>query len=87
MKVLRGCGAVAHLQIVFRAELQEPLYASAGVLWSLSFVAVRQQQNEPGWLPPLGFSRREKLVDDDLRAVDEVAELSFPQDQRFRLAK
>ena len=34
-------------------------------------------------LPPLVLGGDDVLVDDDLRAVDEVAELRLPQHQRF----
>ena len=29
------------------------------------------------------FARGDELVDDDLRAIGEIAELRFPQDQRL----
>ncbi len=73
----------AQLNIVLRRELQIPLDAGAGVLRSLAFVAVRQQHDESGQQVPLGFAGGNELVDDDLRAVDEVSELRFPQHQRF----
>ncbi len=44
--------------------------------------AVRQQQDDARALPPLGLARGDELVDDQLRAVDEVAELRLPQHQR-----
>ena len=45
---------------------------------------MRQQQRETRGLSPLGLTRDDKLIDDDLRAVVEIAELRFPQDERFR---
>src|ERR1700760_26353 len=49
----------------------------------LAFVAVRQKQNEAGRQRPLVFAGAQKLIDDDLRAVDEVAELRFPHNESF----
>ena len=50
-----------------------------------AFVAVRQEQREPAQAAPLRFARADELVDDDLRAVDEVAELAFPDHERVRI--
>lgn len=46
---------------------------------------MRQQQNKSGLSHPLGLPAGDELVDDALRAVVEVAELSLPQDQRVRV--
>jgi hypothetical protein len=40
---------------------------------------VRKEQDEPRGLAPLGPARDDELVDHDLRAVDEVAELRLPE--------
>ena len=53
------------------------------MLRALAFVAVREQQDESGEEVPLVFAGDDELVDDDLRAVGEVAELGFPHDERF----
>ncbi len=34
--------------------------------------------------PPLGLARGDERVEDDLRAVEEIAELSLPDDQVAR---
>ena len=83
MKILRGGGRLADLNIVARRELQKSLDARAGMFRALAFVAVRQQQHDAGEQIPLVFARDDELVDDDLRAVGEIAELRFPQNQRF----
>ena len=49
----------------------------------MPFVAVRQQHDESRALAPLVIGCHEELIDDDLRAVDKVAELGFPQRQHF----
>ena len=71
--------------IVVRGELEEALHARAGVLRALAIVAVRKEHDDAGEQTPLGFAGGDELVDDDLRAVDEVAELGLPEHQRFRV--
>ena len=51
---------------------------------TLAFVAMRQQQDDAAQAAPLGFTRRDELVDDHLCAVGEIAELRFPDHQRVR---
>ena len=51
---------------------------------ALALVAVRQQQDDAGLLAPLLLARADELVHDRLGAVDEVAELGLPADQRVR---
>ena len=53
------------------------------MLGALAFVAVREEQDDAGEQAPLGFAGGEELVDDDLGAVGEVAELGFPEDEGF----
>ena len=79
MEVLCRSRGLAHLHVVARAELQIAFDARAGVFRPLAFVAVRQQQHESGEQVPLVFASDDELVDDDLRAVGEVAELRFPR--------
>ena len=83
MEILRGVRGLAIWMLSFRGELNEALDAGAGVLRTLAFVAVRQQHHEAGEQIPLVFSGADELVDDDLGDVDEVAELRFPEDERF----
>jgi hypothetical protein len=84
VEVLRGRRAVGDADVVLGGELEEPLEAGAGMLGALSLVAVRQQQHQRGLLLPLGAARGEELVDDDLSAVHEVAELCLPEHERRR---
>ena len=79
-QVGRG-GEVADLDIVLGARLQEALQPAARVFRSLSLIAVRQQQHDVGGLVPLALGGGDKLVDDHLRAVGEVAKLRLPQQQ------
>ena len=80
------CAAVVQFDdadVLLRAELQEPLEARARVLGTVALVAVRQEQGQPRRLAPLREGRRDELVDDDLRAVREVAVLRLPEDERL----
>ena len=51
------------------------------MLRPLPFEAVRQEHHEPREPIPLIFGADDELVDDDLRTVDEVAELRLPHDE------
>ena len=46
VEILRGSGEVADLHVVVRTQLQEPLEPRAGVLGTLAFVAVRQEEDK-----------------------------------------
>ena len=78
------CAAVVQLampHVGVGGGLQEALEPRARMLGPLPFVAVRQQQHQRRRQAPLGSARGDELVEDDLRAVDEVAVLRFPQHQ------
>src|SRR5208337_3755095 len=79
--------AVDDLQVVLGAELQIALEPGRRVLRPLSLVAVRQQAYEARHAQPLAFAGRNELVEHDLRAVGEVAELRLPHDERVRLGQ
>ena len=83
MEVLRGVGGLGDDHVVAGGELEEALHAGAGVLGALAVVAVREEHDDAGEQTPLGFAGGDELVDDDLRAVDEVAELRLPEDEGF----
>ena len=52
------------------------------MLRTLTFVTMRQEEGETADATPLRFTRRQELIDDDLRTVGEVTELTFPDIQR-----
>src|SRR5688572_11693059 len=85
VKVLSGRRAVGHAHVGIRGDLQEPLDAGARMIRSLSFVAVGQEQHEGWGETPFRAARHDELIQDHLRAVDEVAILRFPHDKPFRL--
>ena len=87
VEVLGGGGAVSDLKVVFGALLQEALQARRAVLWAHAFLAVRQHHHQARDAAPLRFRRGDELVDDDLGAVDEVAELRFPDDEHVRFVE
>ena len=79
VKVLDRRGGLADLEIVLGGELEESLDTGTRMLWALTLVAMWQQECQPRQPPPLVFSRGDELIDDDLRVVREVPELSFPR--------
>src|SRR5712692_7928843 len=83
--VLRRRRGHADLDVVLGAELQVALEARRRVLRTLALVAVRQEHREAAEPPPFRLARGDELVDHDLRAVGEVAELRFPDDELVRL--
>ena len=50
---------------------------------ALALVTVREKKDEAGGKIPLIFAGADELIDDDLRAVGEIAELGFPKDEGF----
>ncbi len=84
-KYCAGVVQLAHLHVVFGAERQVAFDARAGMFRALAFVAVRQQHHQAARLAPFRFGAGDELIDHDLRAVGEVAELRFPEDQRQRV--
>jgi hypothetical protein len=67
--------------------LEEALHACGGVLSTLTFVAVGEEEDEAGLTVPLVFSGGHVVIEDDLSAVDEVTELSFPDHQLVGVLK
>ena len=57
------------------------------MLGSGALVTVRQEQHEAAEALPLGLTRTDELVDDDLRAVGEIAVLGLPDHQTVRLGR
>src|SRR5438034_336021 len=83
MEILRSVGGLSNDHIVAGSKLEKALYAGGGVLRPLAVVAMRQQHDNTGEQTPLGFAGCDELIDDALRAVDEVAELRLPEDEGF----
>ena len=81
---LRWSRWYAHLNVVLGAQLQVTLKTCRRVLRALTFVAVRQQHGQTAQTAPLVFTAGDELVNYNLSAVGEVAELSFPDNQSIR---
>lgn len=52
-----------------------------------TFVAVRQEHDEPALSHPLGLSGAEELIDDALGGVREVPKLGLPEHQGIRVGQ
>ena len=77
----------ADLHVVLRAQLQVALGPRRRMLRTLPLIAMRQQQREPADAPPLDLAGGDELVDHDLRAIGEIAELRFPDHQLVGLRR
>src|SRR5581483_4355849 len=75
MEILRGVRWLADLEVVGRSQLQKALDTRAGMLRTLAFVTVWQQQHQPREQVPLELAGDDELVDDRLRHVSKIAEL------------
>src|SRR5580704_15904942 len=83
VEILRGGGRLANLHVVFGSKLHEALKAGAGMFRALAFIAVGKKQDNARRQIPFVLAGADKLIDDDLRAVYEVAELRFPKNEGF----
>ena len=81
VEVLRGGGAVDDANVGVGGGVQKAFEPGARMIGALAFVAMRQQQHQRRRHAPLRAARRQVLIQDDLRAVDEVAVLRFPHHQ------
>src|SRR6516165_3248908 len=57
------------------------------MLRSLTLIAVWQKTHEARHAQPFALTRRDELIDYDLGAIGEIAELRLPQRQRIRLGQ
>ena len=83
----RGGGSCTTWMLSSAQSCRKRSMRALRVLRALAFVAVRQQQHQAAGLAPLGLAGDDELVDHDLGAVGEVAELGLPQDQGERVAE
>ena len=87
VEVVGRLGEVGDDEVVLGRELQKALHARRRVLRPLALEAVRQQHHQARRVAPLGLGGGDKLVDHDLGAVDEVAELRLPEHERVGVAE
>ncbi len=85
VEIIGRRGGHADLHIVLRAKLQIALQPRRGMFRPLALIAMRQKHHEARHAQPFHFAGGDELVDDHLRAIGEIAELRFPQHQRFGL--
>src|ERR1043166_10111070 len=85
MEVLCSGCQVAHLNVFLGACLEKSLESGAGMLGTLTFVTVRQQEDDRTGPLPFRFAGKHELIDDRLRAVGEIAELRLPQTEHVRI--
>src|SRR5579885_3120491 len=83
VEILSGARGLADLDVVFGSELQVTLDAGARMLGSLAFVAMRQEEDDAGGEIPFVLAGADELINDDLRAVCEIAELGLPEHKGF----
>ena len=81
MKIIRRRGDICDLHIIFAAKLEVPFQPRGGMLGPLPFIAMGQQHHQAGHAQPLGFTRCDKLINNELSAVGKIAELRFPKHQ------
>ena len=81
VKIIGGRRAIRHLHIVLGAQLQIAFEPRRGMFRPLAFVAMRQEADETRHPQPFAFAGRNELIEHDLRAIGEIAELSFPNGQ------
>ena len=87
MEEVRWGRDVGDLHVVFGAGLEEAFEASRRVFRALAFVAVGQKQDDAAGALPLGFTGADELVDHNLSAIGEVAELGFPDAEHLGVIK
>src|SRR3990167_86961 len=81
VEVVRRRCAVGNDPVVMCGQLQEAFQTGGGVFRPLTFEPVRQQADKARHPQPLRLARVDELVEHDLRAVGEIAELGFPHRQ------
>ena len=76
----RGCRR-GDAHVVFGAERQKAFKPCAGMFGTLTLKSVGKKKYEIARLLPFDFGTGDEIVDNDLRRIRKVPELSFPEDQ------
>src|SRR5205823_6980969 len=84
VEVIRRRAWIEDPDVALRGKLQEPFKPRARMFRAAALIGVGKKKGEPRRLTPFGKSRDDELVDDDLRAIREIAELRLPADQCIR---
>lgn len=86
MRVHNFLGVILKNNIIIIVQFQEPFNPSRRMLSALSVHAVREQQNNAAVNAPLNLATRDKIINHNLRAVREIAELRLPHNKRVFVA-
>ena len=81
VEILRRCARNDDLHVVDRRQSEVSFEPCTRMFRPLPFQAVGQQHDEAAEAVPFFFGAADKLIDDDLGDVGEIAELGFPHDQ------
>ena len=83
VEIVRRRRAIADLYVVVGTKLKKTFEPRRRMFWPLALIAVRQQHDQARHAQPFHLARSDKLVDKNLRAIGEIAELGLPQHKRF----
>jgi hypothetical protein len=78
MEILSGRCRVADLKVVFSAKRKKTFQTGTGMLRALSLESMWEEQDQVAPLLPLNFGAGDKIVDNNLSGIGEIAELRFP---------
>ena len=81
MEVLGGRRGLGQAHVAPGAQGEEPFDARRRMLGALTFVSVRQKEDQTRLLVPLVGGRHQEVIDHDLGTVGEITELRLPRHQ------
>ena len=81
VEVVRRRARIEDPDVALGGQLQEPLEPRTRMLRATALITVGKEEGQSRRLSPLGEARDDELVDNDLRPIDEIAELRLPAHQ------
>ena len=87
MEILRGSRGDDDLDIVLGSQREKAFEAGAGMFRPHAFKSMRQKQRDTAQPTPFVFGSSDKLIQDRLRHVGEIAKLSFPRDKTIGIVE
>src|SRR5262249_35170307 len=85
VKILGRRRQIADLDIIICTKLQKSLKSWPGMFRALTLVSMRKEKNYAAGSLPFRLGTDDELIDYDLGAVGEVAELCFPHAKQVRV--